>query len=277
LLPQTLLVERGDAAGKGNMATGALSFENDLPSDATDAQASPRGSGGETVGAKPAPLGDAPTGQLLNNDEETVRCATCSVAQLLDYKRSTVDAFLSAVGPDVLARSVVGRQPLRDVWALRFLTGFKWDPKVAAEKFTRMVQYRVDNQLDSVRSRMEEGSLLPRQFPGFEVHHRSYVHSSFDVCSGRARGGRPLSIERVAKFDWAALFAIDEATQDAYMMHVMEWYSQLHVNTQGMHAWCGTNKYVRTCALYTYIYVKTHTYIYLCICIYIYTHTYSHA
>ena len=233
-----MLVERGDAAGKGNMATGALSFENDLPSDATDAQASPRGGGGESAGAKPAPVGDAPNGQLLNNDEETVRCATCSVAQLLDYKRSTVDAFLSAVGPDVLARSVVGRQPLRDVWALRFLTGFKWDPKVAAEKFTRMVQYRVDNQLDSVRSRMEEGSLLPRQFPGFEVHHRSYVHSSFDVCSGRARGGRPLSIERVAKFDWAALFAIDEATQDAYMMHVMEWYSQIHVNTQGMHAWC---------------------------------------
>ena len=181
--------------------------------------------GGETVGAKPAQVGDAPNGQLLNNVEETVRCATCSVAQLLDYKRSTVDAFFSAVGPDVLARSVVGRQPLRDAWALRFLMGFKWDPKVAAEKFTRMVQYRVDNQLDSVRSRMEEGSLLPRQFPGFEDHHRSYVHSSFDVCSGRARGGRPLSIERVAMFDWAALFAIDEATQDAYMMHVMEWYS----------------------------------------------------
>ena len=212
------------------MTTGAFSLDLAQESASTSGcggtggrcDAAMVGPGAVAVG-KPAPLGDASNGQLRDSDDAVVRCAACSVAQLLAYKSSIVDAFLAAVGPEVLSRSVVGRQPLRDVWALRFLAGFKWDPRVAAEKFKRMLLFREENQLDSIRRRMEDGTLQPRQFPGYAEHHRAYVHSSFDVCSGRARGGRPLSVERIAKFDWPALFAIDAETQDAYMMHMMEW------------------------------------------------------
>lgn len=171
--------------------------------------------------SKHEPLGNATDGQLRDLDDELME--TCSVDQLLAYKRCSVDAFRAAVGEKVLSQSVVGQQPLLDVWSLRFLIGFKWNAKLAAEKFTSMVKYRVQNGLDSIRIQMESGRLEPPEFPGYREHHEAYAHASFDVCSGSARGARPLAIECLGKFDWAALFAIDNNTADAYMMHVMEW------------------------------------------------------
>ena len=95
--------------------------------------------------------------------------------------------------------------------------------QVAAEKFKVMVQYRVAQGIDDVRSRMEQGALRPPEFPGFKQHHVGYVHSTFDLCAGAGRGGEPISIECIPKFDFETLFAIDDQTQDDYIMHVMEW------------------------------------------------------
>jgi len=40
-------------------------------------------------------------------------------------------------------RGMIISVTLMQVWILRFLIGFKWNTKIAAEKFTRMVEWRV--------------------------------------------------------------------------------------------------------------------------------------
>ena len=74
-------------------------------------------------------------------------------------QRDKMDAFLAEVGEHVLSQSVVGQHPLLEVWSLRFLIGFKWNPKLelAAEKFSGMVRFRVEHGIDNMRSRMEDG------------------------------------------------------------------------------------------------------------------------
>jgi len=53
-----------------------------------------------------------------------------AVSEVRERERDAFEAFFAAVGESVLAQSVVGRPPLRDVWALRFLGGFQWNSKV---------------------------------------------------------------------------------------------------------------------------------------------------
>lgn len=145
-----------------------------------------------------------------------------SVAQQLAAEPAKVAAFLAEVGEEVLSQSMVGQAPLRDVWILRFLVGFRWKPTVAAEKFTRMVEYRVKYGIDGIRRRMVDGDLFPTKFPGYMEHHSAYVHSSFDLGTA-ARGGNPVAVECAPKFQIDALLSIDGAVQDSYLMHVMEW------------------------------------------------------
>mmetsp|Transcript_3632 Transcript_3632/g.5811 ORF Transcript_3632/g.5811 Transcript_3632/m.5811 type:complete len:281 (-) Transcript_3632:143-985(-) len=144
------------------------------------------------------------------------------VSQLLQDESDKVANFLALVGEHTLSLSVVGQPPLREVWILRFLIGFKWNTKIAAEKFTRMVEWRVKFGVDAIRSRMIDG-IVPKDFPGYQAHHSGYVHSTFDLCSGAAQRGSPISIECIPKFDFETLFAIDDGTQDNYLIHVMEW------------------------------------------------------
>jgi len=147
---------------------------------------------------------------------------TLPVAQQLAAESAKVSVFLAAVGEDVLSRSVVGQDSLRDIWALRFLVGFKWQPLLAAEKFKTMVEYRVQFGIDNIRRRMQDGELVPSSFPGYSEHHAAYVHSTFDLGVS-ARGGNPVAIECPPRFHHDALLAIDGHTQDTYLMHVMEW------------------------------------------------------
>lgn len=89
--------------------------------------------------------------------------AECSPEALSGaFQREKMDAFIVEVGERVLSQSVVGQFPLIEVWSLRYLIGFKWNPKLAAEKFSRMVSYRVEHGLDNIRKRMEDvRSYLP--------------------------------------------------------------------------------------------------------------------
>ena len=106
---------------------------------------------------------------------------------------------------------------------LRFLIGFKWRPKECADRFKSMVSYRMAHGCDDIRAKMEAGEMFPARFPGYAEHHAGYV-CSFDLCSGHARSGGPISIECTPKFDFASLMAIDLSIQDLYLIHCFEWH-----------------------------------------------------
>lgn len=146
-----------------------------------------------------------------------------SVAAQLAREKDTVDAFISELGPDTLTKSsVVGHGPLRDLWFLRFLIGFKWKPKVCAEKFKQMVNFRVSYGLDEIREKYKTGVLTPKTIPGYAEHHQGYV-CSFDLVSGRGKKGQPISIECTPRFDFKHLTKIPLETQDVYLYHSYEW------------------------------------------------------
>eukprot|EP00277_Geminigera_cryophila_P003392 CAMPEP_0179427668 /NCGR_PEP_ID=MMETSP0799-20121207/13541_1 /TAXON_ID=46947 /ORGANISM="Geminigera cryophila, Strain CCMP2564" /LENGTH=214 /DNA_ID=CAMNT_0021202795 /DNA_START=623 /DNA_END=1267 /DNA_ORIENTATION=- len=100
-----------------------------------------------------------------------------------------------------------------------------------------MIQYRVAHNCDAIRAQMEAGSLTPSQFPGYQEHHAGYV-CSFDLCSGRAKSGGPISVECTPKFDFDILMQIDTKTQDEYLVHNFEWHfyllDQLYLKTGSM-------------------------------------------
>jgi hypothetical protein len=135
------------------------------------------------------------------------------------------DALIGKLG-DVLPLSpVVGSGPFRDIWLCRYLLGFKMDPALAAEKFRQMVSFRLRHRMDEVREQMENG-LKPHDFPGF-VEYQGAVHSSYDLCSGRARDGSPIEIERTPQFDFEKIVALDPAVADRYIMYCLEYHFHL--------------------------------------------------
>lgn len=156
------------------------------------------------------------------------------VAAQLAAQQDKVDEFLTEVGADTLAKSVVGQGKLRDVWILRFLIGFKWKPKECAEKFRNMINYRVAQGCDAIRAEIEDGNITPPAFPGYKEHHDAYV-CTLDLCSGRAKSGGPICIECTPKFDFDTLFGLDPALQDGYAIHNFEWQiyllDQLYLET----------------------------------------------
>ena len=61
--------------------------------------------------------------------------------------------MLKELERDLPRSQVVGTGPHRDVWLLRFLVGFNWDVKVAAEKFRNMLAFREKHGVDSIRKK----------------------------------------------------------------------------------------------------------------------------
>ena len=140
---------------------------------------------------------------------------------MLAKHREKADALLELVQDVCSLSQVVGSGPLRDVWLLRYLIGFKYDTKLAAEKFRIMLRYRERYGLDDIRRQMEKG-MKPSDFPGFDLHQSAFK-STFDLCSGRSRDGSPVAVEATPRFDFETLFSIDHAVADRYLMHTMEY------------------------------------------------------
>ena len=63
------------------------------------------------------------------------------------------EAMLKELEGDLPRSRVVGTGPHRDVWLLRFLIGFNWDVKLAAEKFRNMLAFREKHGLDAIRKK----------------------------------------------------------------------------------------------------------------------------
>ena len=61
--------------------------------------------------------------------------------------------MLKELERDLPRSRVVGTGPHRDVWLLRFLIGFNWDVKVAADKFRNMLAFREKHDVDNIRKK----------------------------------------------------------------------------------------------------------------------------
>mmetsp|Transcript_35799 Transcript_35799/g.112009 ORF Transcript_35799/g.112009 Transcript_35799/m.112009 type:complete len:251 (+) Transcript_35799:72-824(+) len=123
---------------------------------------------------------------------------------------------------DCMSMSMVGQGPLRDIWLVRFLIGFKWDIKTAGEKYRNMMKYRKEYGLDNIRNQLLEG-MKPNQFPGYHEHHLCY-QCTFDLVSGRSKNGSPINIEQTPKFDFQGLVNIPPEVSDRYLMHNLEYH-----------------------------------------------------
>ena len=65
--------------------------------------------------------------------------SVCVLSRCCSSSRSECEIYSTQL-KEVLPRStVVGTGPLREIWLYRFLVGFKWDVKLAADKFRNMV------------------------------------------------------------------------------------------------------------------------------------------
>eukprot|EP00293_Proteomonas_sulcata_P002258 CAMPEP_0184326444 /NCGR_PEP_ID=MMETSP1049-20130417/142564_1 /TAXON_ID=77928 /ORGANISM="Proteomonas sulcata, Strain CCMP704" /LENGTH=277 /DNA_ID=CAMNT_0026648641 /DNA_START=648 /DNA_END=1484 /DNA_ORIENTATION=- len=120
------------------------------------------------------------------------------------------------------ASSVVGAEPLRDLWLLRFLIGFKLDLDTAMEKFRTMVTYRQKFKIDEIRKKMDQG-MKPHQFPGYNDVHSAWA-STFYLCSGATKEGCPIDMEQTPKFKFQQLFDLEPSLYDTYIMHNLEYH-----------------------------------------------------
>mmetsp|Transcript_11756 Transcript_11756/g.28488 ORF Transcript_11756/g.28488 Transcript_11756/m.28488 type:complete len:414 (-) Transcript_11756:96-1337(-) len=119
----------------------------------------------------------------------------------------------------------IGGGPNRDTWLVRFLVGFKWDVKLASERWYNMTAFRDKYKIDAIRQKMEDG-MKPHDFPGYLEHHKCY-QCTLCLSAGRAKDGSPVNIEQTPKFDFDSLLAIPQQTSDLYLLHNIEYHAYL--------------------------------------------------
>mmetsp|Transcript_42015 Transcript_42015/g.97958 ORF Transcript_42015/g.97958 Transcript_42015/m.97958 type:complete len:276 (+) Transcript_42015:84-911(+) len=144
------------------------------------------------------------------------------VRDIISAHQDTFDALLRELQGD-LHRSVVCQGELRDVWLVRFCTGFDWKVPAIAEKFRNMLSFRERYKVDDIRRKYEEG-MKPSEIPGYGVHHDAYM-CTFLLHTGQARDRSPVNLEQTCKFKFADLAAIEDSVADQYIIHNLKYHS----------------------------------------------------
>ncbi len=94
---------------------------------------------------------------IASENDKVLECIDLGIGNsiLIDLPRIALQyqAMLKELEGDLPRSRVVGTGPHRDVWLLRFLIGFNWDVKLAAEKFRNMLAFRETHGVDAIRQK----------------------------------------------------------------------------------------------------------------------------
>mmetsp|Transcript_34 Transcript_34/g.84 ORF Transcript_34/g.84 Transcript_34/m.84 type:complete len:314 (+) Transcript_34:47-988(+) len=140
----------------------------------------------------------------------------------LSLYKTEIDDMLSKLEGILPHAGIVGQQPLRDVWIVRFLVASHWKVDEAADKFRQMVAFRERYKMDEVRAKFEDGTMTMEDIPGFKEHFKC-CPDTFRLVSGDAKDGSPIVVSRVTKWDFDEYYKLDQDMEDQFQYHQMEY------------------------------------------------------